>query len=191
MMAYLFKHNETLIDGFDFAPIPKSEKNAEDLRREYFLPEEISPLLKAIYQYIGEGKKDLSTHQNLNMVIAGYYCLIAMKTGLKTGEQRQLTWGDVKLEWINPNPETKPKKKSKSNAAKLKESEEDVLVSLATISVRKETSKVRKPRRFKARDDDCFTDLGKVVMPLQKHPYADKLIFSVNGKSPISGIPGV
>lgn len=188
MVGYLFKHNETLIDGFDFPPIPKSEKNVEDLRRECFMPEEINPLVKALYKYIDEGKKDLSTHQNLNMVIAGYYFLIAMKTGLRTGEQRQLKWSDVKLEWINPKPEPKPKSKSKTKttASKVKEPDESVLVSVATISVRKETSKVRKPRRFKAKDDDCFTDLGKVVMPLQEHPYADKLIFSVNGKSRIS-----
>lgn len=186
MMRYLFKHNETMIDEFDFPPIPKHEKNAEDLRRESFLPEEINPIVKSLYKYIDEGKEDLTNPHNLNKVIAGYYFLIAMHSGLRTGEQRQLTWGDVKLDWLNPKPEPKTKRKNKTTKPNLKEPDEAILVSLATISVRKETSKVRKPRRFKIKDDDCFTELGKVVMPLQSRPYADKLIFSANGTSPIS-----
>lgn len=67
--------------------------------------------------------------------------------------------------------------------------------SLVKITVRAETSKVRKTRRFAVRDREYFDELFKLLYPRYikanaENPHATKfgetLIFSVNGKTPIT-----
>jgi integrase len=95
MMKYLFRYNETYIDSFDFKKLPRIDTNDEALRRSSFLPDEIGYMEAAIHKYAAEARKNLDDDENLKKYIACYYFLIAMLSGLRTGEQRQLRWSDI------------------------------------------------------------------------------------------------
>ena len=171
MMSYLFKHNETYIEAFDFPKVKKIDRGIEELRRASFTEDEIRNIKVAIGDYIAEAKSELDEPANLNKLIAGYYFLIAIASGLRTGEQKQLTWGDVveRIERYGVGMEEH---------------------NVATIKVRAETSKVGKTRIFKCVINNEFADLQKVLYPLHKKNVTKKihecLIFSVNGDNPIS-----
>ena len=171
MMSYLFKHNETYINEFDFPKVKKIDRGNEELRRALFTEDEIRDIKYVISNYILEAKKEIDKPANLNKFLVSYYFLVAMSTGLRTGEQRQLTWGDVveRIERYGPDQEEH---------------------SVATIKVRDETSKVRNTRVFKCVVNNEFTELQTVLYPLHKMNKAKKvhecLIFSADGDNQLS-----
>jgi len=165
MMKYLFRYNETYIDSFDFKKLPRIDTNDEALRRSSFLPDEIGYMEAAIHKYAAEARKNLDDDENLKKYIACYYFLIAMLSGLRTGEQRQLRWSDIT--W---------------SEHRRKEDE----ISLIRISIRAETSKTRKSRALMVRDKGYLDDLRSVLWSKQKQPVASNNIFSANGESVIS-----
>ena len=119
----------------------------------------------AIHKYAAEARKNLDDDENLKKYIACYYFLIAMLSGLRTGEQRQLRWSDIT--W---------------SEHRRKEDE----ISLIRISIRAETSKTRKSRALMVRDKGYLDDLRSVLWSKQKQPVASNNIFSANGESVIS-----
>ena len=166
MMNWLHKNNESHISSFDFKKLPRIDKNDEALRRATFTREEVATIQYVIPQYIADAKKNLDNKNNLTKFLAGYFLLIASITGLRSGEQRQLTWKDIHWEEA---------KKNKTD------------VSLVKIEVRRETTKVRKSRRFYVRDWEYLHDLSNILMPRHKSkPLANNFIFSGDGKTPIS-----
>ena len=178
MMAWLHKRNETYIDAFDFKKLPKQDTGDKRNRRNTFTDEEIRDIKTALESYIVEAKRDLSVYGNVNKVITAYYMLILIITGLRRGEQLQLTWSDI--EWLEKQ---------------IKGEEEGETHSLVKITVRGITSKVRKTRSFVIRDLEYFTDLYN--FQYAKYSKANKdskrvkafgktLIFSAGGTAPIT-----
>ncbi len=137
MMKYLFRQNEVYIDSFDFKKLPRVDKGDDDIRRACFKPDEIGAVETALLEHAAEAYKNLDDEDNLKQFVTCYYYLIAMKTGLRTGEQRQLLWGDVS--WTEH--------KDSFNE-----------VSLVKIKVRAATSKVRRTRSFMVRDNGYLED---------------------------------
>jgi integrase len=91
--------------------------------------------------------------------------MVASITGLRTGEQRQLTWGDIRFETVMKDGKG---------------------IEVVVITVRAETSKVRKRRVFYVQDDELFDNLLKVMQPrLAKQRLSECLIFSTDGKAMI------
>lgn len=177
MMSWLFKYNETYIDGFDFKKLPRIDKGDETLRRDIFTDEEISAIKTQLEKYIAEGKKNIEGEGNLVKVISAYYLLISIITGLRRGEQLQLRWSDI--EFIEHN-------EGGDNGKDY---------SLVKITVRAETSKVRKTRRFIVQDIEYFdelfkllhkrfTDAAKLTGDVTK--FGTALIFSANGKNALT-----
>ena len=110
--------------------------------------------------------KDLNDLENKARVLSGHYLLIASICGLRTGEQKQLKWKDITFQ----NQRIKGEK-----------------IDFVTISVRKETSKVRKSREVKIVDMECFDNLFKLTTPTHtKKPFAENLLFSFNGINNVS-----
>jgi integrase len=178
MMSWLHKHNETYIDGFDFKKLKKLDTGDEKNRRNTFTDEEIADIKIALESYIREAKRDLSLYGNLTKVIAAYYLLIAIISGLRKGEQVQLRWSDI--EWMEKN---------------VKGAAGDETYSLVKISIRGVTSKVRKSRRFVVKDWEYFYDLHEFLYAryTQAHKndksaisFAKTLIFSVDGKTALT-----
>jgi len=166
MMKWLHKKGETYIDGFDFETISKKNKTEEDVRRSSFTDEEVREIRDVIPKYISEAKKDLTNLANRSKVLAGYYLLIASISGLRTGEQKQLKWKDIHFEEVKQNK---------------------IDVSVVKISVRKETSKVRKARQLYVIDKEYFDDLYKLTIPNhKKKPYANNFVFSYDGEAVVS-----
>ena len=168
MMAWLFKHNETRIDHFEFKKLPRIDRGDEKLRRSMFTQEEIKDIGIKLRQDIHEAEKDLSDDKNLNKLIACYYMRIAIVSGLRTGEQRQLRWQDIS--W-----ETHPENGKQYRFVK--------------IHVRFHTSKVQKTRYLLIRDANYFEQLRKIMKDVYEDDgikMGSKLIFSVDGKVPIS-----
>ena len=92
--------------------------------------------------------------------------LIATICGLRTGEQKQLKWKDITFQ---------------------NETIKGEAIDFVKISVRKETSKVRKSRVVKIRDMEYFDDLFKLTTPTHTNkPYAENFVFSYNGINVVS-----
>ena len=175
MLAWLYKRNETYIDGFDFKPLKRIDRGDEALRRSTFEDDEIGRIKTELEKYITEAKKNIKEEGNLAKTITGYYLLISIITGLRRGEQLQLKWSDIK--WLEKNV--------KGQAA-------DDTYSLVKITVRAETTKVRKTRHFVVKDWEYFDELFKLLQPRyvkankdnkKAKAFGDTLIFSANGTS--------
>jgi integrase len=178
MMSWLHKRGESYIEAFDFKKLPNIDTGDEKNRRNTFTDEEIEAIKIELEKYIKEGKEDLSLYGNLNKVITAYYLLISIITGLRRGEQLQLTWNDVS--WLDKQ---------------IKGDEEGDTYSLVKLTVRGVTSKVRKTRSFVVKDWDYLNDLFTFQQPRYEKENNDTkgktqigkaLIFSVDGKSPLT-----
>ena len=168
MMAWLFRHNETRIDSFDFRKLPRLDKNDEAIRRSTFEADEVTAIREAVALYCDRARNRLDDDEWRQRSLAGHYFLIASVTGLRTGEQLQLRWGD--LSWSQHH--------SRRHGGE---------VALVEIKVRPETSKVRTSRRFFCRDDGLFRAWGKIVVPGQDHAaIKEHLVFSLDGLNVIT-----
>jgi integrase len=178
MMAWLYKRNECYIDGFDFKPLKRIDRGDETLRRSTFTDEEIIVIKTKLEEYISNAKAALGEEGSLTKAVTAYYLLISILTGLRRGEQLQLRWCDI--EWMEKNVKGKA---------------EDDTYSLVKITVRAETTKVRKTRRFVVNDWEYFDELFKLLQPRYIKankgkkdvvPFPQTLVFSPNGSSPIT-----
>jgi len=178
MMAWLYKRNESYIDGFDFKPLKRIDRGDEALRRSTFTDDEIVVIKTKLEEYIANAKAAIHEEGNLTKAVTAYYLLISILTGLRRGEQLQLRWCDI--EWMEKN---------------VKGKEEDETYSLVKITVRAETTKVRKTRRFVVKDWEYFDELFKLLQPRYVKankgkkdaiPFGQTLIFSTNGTSQIT-----
>jgi integrase len=179
MMTWLYKRNEAHIEAFDFKKLKRIDKGAEENRRATFTDDEIKTLLNVIKTYTKEAEKNIKSEGNLIKAIAGYYLGVAIQTGLRTGEQMQLRWGDI--------AELDGKQVERHNR-------------LIKITVRGETSKVRKTRKFVIRDKGGFFNRLCHLTRLRYEERCDEsevtyekfihkqneLIFSKNGKASIT-----
>ena len=182
MMSWLHKRGESYIEAFEFKKLGKIDTGDERTRRNTFTDEEIVAIKSELEKYIKEAKEDLSLYGNLNKVVTSYYLLTSIITGLRRGEQLQLTWSDIS--WIEKQV------KSESD-----EDEEGETYSLVKITVRGKTSKVGKTRNFVVKDWEYFDELFKFLHPryLKAHkgeknatPFGKTLIFSLDGKTPLT-----
>jgi integrase len=174
MMKYLHRQNEVYIDSFDFKKLPRIDRGDEDIRRACFRPDEIGSVEYALLEQAANANKDLKNEENLKQFVACYYFLIAMKTGLRTGEQKQLKWSDIS--WTEH--------KDANNE-----------VPLLKIRVRAVTSKVRKTRSFMVRDNGYLDDYRKEQWQiirdyekknsLEEMNFGEALVFSTDGRTQI------
>jgi len=175
MLSWLYRRNETYIEAFDFKPLKRIDRGDEALRRSTFTDEEVIVIKQELEKYIAEAKGNVDEEGNMSKVINGYYLLISIITGLRRGEQLQLKWSDIK--WLEKN---------------VKGQAEDDTYSLVKITVRAETTKVRKTRRFVVKDWEYFNELFKLLQPRyvkankenkKIKAFGDTFVFSANGVS--------
>ena len=175
MLSWLYKRNETYIEAFDFKPLKRIDRGDEALRRSTFTDEEVIVIKQELEKYITEAKGNVDEEGNMSKVINGYYLLISIITGLRRGEQLQLKWSDIK--WLEKN---------------VKGQAEDDTYSLVKITVRAETTKVRKTRHFVVKDWEYFDELFKLLQPRYAKAnkenkkikaFGDTFVFSANGMS--------
>jgi len=177
MMKWLYKRNETYIDGFDFKKLPKTDKGEESNRRNTFTDAEVERIVKALDDYIKTAEKDLKGEGNVQKAVGGYYLGVSLISGLRRGEQLQLRWTDIDND--------------------LGYREEGRKNELVKIKVRGETSKVRQTRRFIVKDEAKYFEglmklhiklfeLGKVVESKRLAALGDRLVFSTNGETAIT-----
>ena len=175
MLSWLYRRNETYIEAFDFKPLKRIDRGDEALRRSTFTDEEVIVIKQELEKYITEAKGNVDEEGNMSKVINGYYLLISIITGLRRGEQLQLKWSDIK--WLEKN---------------VKGQAEDDTYSLVKITVRAETTKVRKTRHFVVKDWEYFDELFKLLqlryVKANKEnkkikAFGDTFVFSANGMS--------
>lgn len=178
MLAWLFKRQETNIDHFEFKPLKRIDKGDESLRRGMFDDQEIVDAKNYFEKTIADARKNLDDATNRVSAVTGFYFLISMITGLRRGEQRQLKWGDI--EWLEKN---------------VVGGAVDDTYSFVKITVRAETTKVRKTRRFVVKDWEYFDELFKLAYPIYKlvnkdrkdaKPFGQSYVFSVDGSTMLS-----
>ena len=174
-LSWLYRRNETYIEAFDFKPLKRIDRGDEALRRSTFTDEEVIVIKQELEKYITEAKGNVDEEGNMSKVINGYYLLISIITGLRRGEQLQLKWSDIK--WLEKN---------------VKGQAEDDIYSLVKITVRAETTKVRKTRHFVVKDWEYFDELFKLLQPRyvkankenkKIKAFGDTFVFSANGMS--------
>lgn len=163
MMAFLFKKKQSLVGAFDFPKLNKYEIDNEAVRRQTLTNDEYNALTTAMRNYIDPSKNHIDPDEMLIRQIMRDYILIAANAGLRTGEQQQLRWADVKTFMHKRVGDTEAKH-------------------YAEIFVRKLTSKVRKDRKIIARGGFYFTRLKELLKPKSDMD----LIFSVDGKTRLS-----
>ena len=175
MMAWLYKHKETYIDGFDFKKLKAVDKGSEANRRNTFTDDETARWTVELSKYIKEAEKDLSEPNNLVKAVCGYYLGFSLITGLRRGEQLQLKWSDI---------EDMEHTEARGNG-----------FDLIKVTVRGETSKVRKTRQFVVKDSVYLKGLIELTRRRHKEKIAepklyelvkDELMFSTNGKTAIT-----
>ena len=175
MLSWLYRRNETYIEAFDFKPLKRIDRGDEALRRSTFTDEEVIVIKQELEKYIAEAKGNVDEEGNMSKVINGYYLLISIITGLRRGEQLQLKWSDIK--WLEKN---------------VKGQAEDDTYSIVKITVRAETTKVRKTRHFVVKDWEYFDELFKLLQPRyvkankenkKVKAFGDTFVFSANGMS--------
>jgi integrase len=175
MMAWLYKHKETYIDGFDFKKLKAVDKGSEANRRNTFTDDEVARWTAELSKYIKEAEQDLSEPNNYVKAVCGYYLGFSIITGLRRGEQLQLKWSDIE------DMEHEEARKNEFDLIK--------------VTVRGETSKVRKTRKFVVKDSVYVN--GLLELTRQRHKgnvkeidlpklVKDELMFSTNGKTPIT-----
>ncbi len=169
MMKYLFKHNQTNIDGFDFRKLARIDTNDDAVRRSTFTIDEACDFEAATHQYLASVENKLDDDRNLIKFICSYYFLFAMHSGLRTGEQRQLKWSDLKwAEHTAVNEETKKISK----------------ISIVKLKIRAETSKWRKSRTFEIRDKGYLDDYRSKIWEKHKaNGIGNSYVFSNDGKT--------
>jgi integrase len=158
---WLFRNNETPISAFEFKKLPKIDSNNEAIRRATFTNDEYIKLIRSASLYANELANNADKQDEyLVRTIVRRYILIAANSGMRVGELMLLRWSDVSIERIKSNGEEKI---------------------LARITVRAETSKVRKSRILYCRGGEQFEKLRAVTKGED-----DDLIFSVDGKKRMS-----
>ena len=160
-MRYLFKNNETYIDGFDFKKLPRLDSNNEEIRRATFTTDEYRIMCKVMRSYSARRKNKLDEDEWKMRQLVRHYILVAANSGLRVGEQKQLRWTDVGIERHEINGKNR---------------------TLAKINVRAATSKVRKSRIFSCRGGEYFLRIKKILGTVLE----DGLIFSLDGKTMLS-----
>lgn len=175
MMTWLYGKKETYTDGFDFKKLPKIDRGKEENRRALFTDNEFKAIGLALDAYIKEAEKDLTNKANLIQAITGYYLGFSSITGLRRGEQLQLRWADVV--------------DMEHKEARIKKFD------LLKITVRGETSKVGKTRKFVIKDFGYLEGIfrirkakltQKMTEQQAKQHIATELIFSANGATAIT-----
>ena len=95
MVKWLHSRELTNIRTFDFPKLKTLDRGKESNRRSLFEDAEILAIDKILWDYIKEAEENISQPINLIKALCGYFLGIAMITGLRRGEQLQLTWNDV------------------------------------------------------------------------------------------------
>ena len=183
MMAWLYRHKETNIDGFDFKKFKRLDKGLDENRRSTFTDDEVHDISIALDNYIAEAESHINEDGNLVKAIAGYYLIISLLTGLRRGEQLQLCWKDITEFEHNIGG-----KDSDNGEGRI----DGEVFNLVKIVVRGETSKVRKTRKFVIKDLDYFDRLFKLQHNRFLNEYlgddfklkfANSLLFRTTGES--------
>jgi integrase len=158
-MKFLKKRDEVEIDAFEFRHMKDIQTDTNTIKRQTFTDEEYRLLYKYLYKnYIAKSLK-LDERQLAFRQLIRHWILISANSGMRSGEQRQLKWSDVELEDVKD--------------------EKGKTITLAKITIRKETTKVKKARVFHCRCGEQF----KRLRELQTHRVNDGLVFSTNGVS--------
>ena len=163
MMAYLFRAKQSVVEAFDFPKLSKYEIDNEAIRRATLTNDEYKALTRAMRSYVDREANKLDDDEYHMRQLARHYVLIATNAGLRTGEQQQLRWCDVKM---------RVHAQGAALQSKL----------LAEIYVRKDTSKVRKDRKLYCRGGYYFARWKELSKPKSE----TDLIFSLDGKTRIS-----
>lgn len=176
MMGWLHKKNETYIDKFDFKKLKRIDRGIQENRRQTFTDAEVLSINLALKKYIKETDNELGGDLALSKAITGCYIGALIVTGMRRGELLQQKWRDIS------EMEHLPGKLLFQH-------------DLLKITVRGETSKVRKTRIFVIKDKQYYAKAlnltrqrhkEKLLESELKELVADDLVFSADGKIAIT-----
>lgn len=132
MMKWLHKRSATHIDSFDLKKLNRVDKGAKENRRGSFEDHEADAIKAALAEYIVDAEKEIDIACNFSKTVTGCHLGFSLISGLRRGEPLQLRWCDV---------EDREHEHARSTP-----------FDLIRVSVRGETSKVRKTRKLVVKD---------------------------------------
>jgi len=170
MIKWLHKNKFIDINEFEFKKLKRIDKGNDEFRRSIFSDEEMASYWKVLNKYLDEAiaeYKNDDSYTNYIKIATTFYVAFLILTGMRRGELLQIRWKDIV-------PET--------HTYENKEHE------LLKITVRAETSKVRRTRKFMIEDLDYYDRFFKIAYPKFKKKlenkdkkFGDTLIFSDDG----------
>ena len=152
LICYLRKYDDVDIVKFDFREMSEIRTDSNSIKRQTFTLDEYQRLYKYLRQKYTAKSLKLDDRQMAFRQLIRHWILICANSGMRSGEQRQLRWSDVEI--TNKQDRT-----------------------LAKITIRAETSKVRRTRIFYMRSGELFLRLRE----FQTHKVNNGLVFSVDG----------
>ena len=86
MMKWLYRQNETSIDGFDFKRLKKVDDDSESVRRQTLKSEEYNRLTRTMRKLSPNTNNELKDLQSKWFKLTQMFVLIATNSGLRVGE---------------------------------------------------------------------------------------------------------
>lgn len=173
MMSWLYKNKLTDINGFEFKKMKAVDRGDEANRRNTFEKDEVKAIHRVLKKYILQSFKKIDGEGSVVNILGGCYIGFSIVSGLRRGEQLQLTWADVN------DTEHELGRDNKYDLAKIK--------------VRGDTSKVGKTRVFVVKDPFYLTYMMRLRRlldnsgdPNYHKKIQSDLVFSLDGKKQIT-----
>lgn len=185
MCGWLYRYERLRFPKFYFRPLKKEDTGDERLRRSVLSDSELSAFREVLDNRILAANGRTHEPEIFKKVLLSYYFLVALVTGLRSGEQQ-------KLKWKNSTFEThllaSPDDDYRRGGSDVKPGTVDTDVAeLTRISVEAKTSKTGKSRTFLVEDSEIFQGLFKLAYSEHRRrlkvgqeipPFGDCLVFT-------------
>lgn len=157
MCRWLYRYNKVKFPDFYFRPLKKDDTGDEKLRRSVLSDSELNAVRNVLEDRVEAAHGRTHEPEVFKKALLSYYFLVALITGLRSGEQQKLQWKNATFEThLLSSPDGIH---HESDFAEENEMGGTEVAELTRISVEAKTSKTGKSRTFLVEDSEVFHGL--------------------------------